>query len=179
MADFPDGLRQPDQRSCGAACLVAAHGLRNPGYEEQVDSQTRFSAEVLAMHRRVTSPSDVAGRMQLPWPRMFGTPPWAVERQLAASWDRPYATQLVRGTDRAATFARLAGAAAPAGLYVGSGWLPRHVVLVLDGDDEALRVYEPAGGRVERVDRDRFTAGELSLGGWDVAWFVIVPDVTR
>ena len=33
-ADFPDGLRQPDRRSCGAACLVVAVvfvGLRGAG----------------------------------------------------------------------------------------------------------------------------------------------------
>jgi hypothetical protein len=101
-----------------------------------------------------------------------------VERQLAASWDRRYRTDLVRGADPATTYSVLLGAAAPACLYVGNVWLPRHVVLVVGADDAALRVYEPAGGRVERVPRSRFTGGDLSLGGWDVPWFAVVP-VTR
>lgn len=174
MADFPSGLRQPDQRSCGAACLVAAHGLRNPDYAGQVSSQSGFGEAVLAMHRRVTSLSDATGRAQLPWPQMFGTPPWAVERQLAASWGRSYRTEVIRRSDRSAAYDVLAGSDAPAGLFVGNGWLPRHVVLVVEGDSAALRVYEPSGGRVERVTRSRFTGDDLSLGGWDVPWFAVV-----
>jgi hypothetical protein len=180
--DFPQGLRQPDRRSCGAACLVVAHALRHPAYAEQVDSPDGFRAEVLAMHRRVTSVADVSGRAQLPWPQALGTPPWAVARQLEGSTGVPHRTDLVRGADRVATYAALVGGGLPAALYVGQAWLPRHVALVLGADAHALRVYEPAGGRVERVTREAFLDGRLDLGGWDVPWFLVgpvAPPVTR
>ena len=59
-------LRQPDQRSCGAATLVMARAVQDPAYAEllldgrhPVTGHTllgtlseRFAAEVLAMHRR-------------------------------------------------------------------------------------------------------------------------------
>jgi hypothetical protein len=177
--EFPDGLRQPDQRSCGAACLVVAQGLRDPGYAERVRSAVGFRDEVLAMHRRVTSPVAVGGGAQMPWPQSLGTPPWAVANQLEGTSRVSHHTELVRRRDPAATYAWLAGGGFPAALYVGQSWLPRHVVLVIDGDDDALRVYEPSGGRVERVARESFAAGRLGLGGWDVPWFVVAPAVTR
>jgi hypothetical protein len=179
--DFPDGLRQPDRRSCGAACLVVAHALHHPGYAALVDSPGTFRTEVLAMHRRVTSPADVTGRAQLPWPQALGTPPWAVARQLEGSTGRDHDTTVVRAADPGSTYATLAAGGMPAALYVGQAWLPRHVVLVLEADADALRVYEPAGGRVERVPRASFLAGTLDLGGWDVPWFLVAPaaPVTR
>ncbi len=176
--DFPDGLRQPDRRSCGAACLVVAHALRNPAYAERVSDTAGFRTEVLAMHRRVTSPADVRGRAQLPWPQALGTPPWAVERQLAGTSGVPHRSRLVRWDDREAVHDALASGGLPAALYVGQAWLPRHIVLVLGADAEALRVYEPSGGRVERVPRAAFTADRLELGGWEVPWFTVAPALT-
>ena len=45
-------------------------------------SWRRSAAEVLALHKTVTSLRDTSGGMQLPWPPLFGTPPWAVARQM-------------------------------------------------------------------------------------------------
>lgn len=174
--DFPDGLGQPDRRSCGAACLVVAHALRHPGYAGRVSDPAEFRREVLAMHARVTSLADVRGRMQLPWPRALGTPPWAVVAQLEGTYDVPYRTRLLRRVGRPPA-SDLGGA--PAALYVGNRWLPRHVVLVLGGDDEALRVYEPFSGRVERVQRTALAERRLRLAGWDVPWLLVAPEVTR
>lgn len=175
MADFPDGLRQPDQRSCGAACLVAAQGLRDSAYRQRVSSPTAFRAEVLAMHSRVTSSVDVSGRVQPPWPQALGTPPWAVARQLGGTTGRDYTSLPVRWRDGGTAYDALVGHALPAAAYVGNAWLPRHVVLVVGGDAEALEVYEPASGRVVDVDRGRFADHRLDLGGWDVPWFTITP----
>ena len=177
--DFPEGLRQPDRRSCGAACLVVAHALRNPDYARRVDSPNGFRDEVLAMHRRATLPVDASGRMQLPWPRSLGTPPWAVERQLEGTSGVPHRTSLVRWRDRATSYDELVAGGLPAALFVGQALLPRHVVLVLAADREALRVYEPSGGRVEHVLRAAYVDGKLHLGGWDLPWFVVAPSLTR
>ena len=37
------------------------------------------------MHQRITGLADVSGKPQIPWPRKFGTPPWAVARQLSGT----------------------------------------------------------------------------------------------
>lgn len=175
MADFPDGLRQPDQRSCGAACLVAAQGLRDATYRARVSEPEVFRSEVLAMHHRVTSPVDVTGRVQPPWPQALGTPPWAVARQLSGTTGVAHRQVPVRWRDGEESYDALVGLARPAVLYVGSTWLPRHVVLVITGTDVALEVYEPASGRVVRVARARFVDQELALAGWDARWFSVLP----
>lgn len=176
MADFPDGLRQPDQRSCGAACLVAAQGLRDAAYRQRVSDPGSVRAEVLAMHARVTSSVDVAGHLQPPWPRALGTPPWAVANQLAGTTRVGYRSVPVRWRDGSAAYEELIGLAEPAALYVGNAWLPRHVVLVLEATEIRLRVYEPASGRTRHVGRDEFVDQELGLAGWDSRWFTVVPD---
>ena len=148
------GLRQPDQRSCGPSCLVVARMLLDPAYAAGV-SADNFDDEVLALHRTVTRPIDARGALQLPWPRALGTPPWAVARQLSAlDAERTYSARLTLRRGRA--FDRLATAAAPSVLYVGSRLLPRHVVLVVSAGDDWLRIYEPSRGSVVRVAREAF-----------------------
>lgn len=178
---FLDGpLRQPDQRSCGAAVLVVAELLRRPAWREVVATPLDFRREVLAMHHRVTSPVDLAGRLQLPWPRMIGTPPWAVARQLEATTGVDHRVRPALG-EPAAAYDRVEAAldrghVVP--VYVGSTWLPRHVVLAVEAVPDALRVYEPASGAVVRVSRERFVAERLDLAGWDRPWLTVAPRLT-
>ena len=176
----PGSLRQPDQRSCGASALVVARMVLDPAYADGVDAQ-RFRREVLDLHRRVTRPVDAAGRLQLPWPRALGTPPWAVARQLSSTGavDLPplrYRWRLV--LDRATAYDRVLAAVRagrPVALYVGNRWLPRHVVLAIGAREDALEVYDPASGRRESVPRDAFVAARLGLSGWGRPWFVVAP----
>ena len=177
-------LRQPDQRSCGAATLVAARMLRDPAYRRAMLSGPEvFAREVLALHRRVTGLVDVHGRPQLPWPRALGTPPWAVARQL--SWRSPagvYAVRLALGPARrraVETVVRAARAGDLAVLYVGSAWLPRHVVLVVGGDATTLRVYDPSPGIVRGVASHALVGGDGRFGSWDRLWFVVVPRTSK
>ena len=68
--------------------LVVERALRDEGYAHLLlagDLEARFRAEALGMHRRTTGLVSLAGRLQLPWPRALGTPPWAVAGQLAPS----------------------------------------------------------------------------------------------
>lgn len=176
MADAPLPA-QPDQRSCGATALVMARFLADPEYAARVAAPEAFRTEVLALHRRVTSSVDAAGRIQLPWPRLLGTPPWAVARHLSATTGTAYRVRHALW-HRDAVFDRVVAAVAaghPVALYVGNAWLPRHVVLAQGTLDRALRVYEPAGGRLVDVTRDAFAAGSLGLAGWDRPWFMVVP----
>ena len=178
MALFDEPLRQPDQRSCGAAVLVVHELLRRPAYAAAAGTPLDFRREVLAMHRRVTSPVDLAGRAQLPWPQALGTPPWAVARQVSATTGVAHGWHWA-GPDRSATFDRLVAEVAagrPVPAYVGSTWIPRHVVLAVSSPGaDALRVYEPSSGLLATVTRERFVASRLGLAGWDRPWFVVVP----
>lgn len=174
---FGQQLRQPDQRSCAATVLVVAQLLGDPSYGRFVGTPDAFRAEVLAMHRRVTSPADVRGRLQVPWPQALGTPPWAVAHQLEGTTGVAHDVRWVR-EDREAAYDEVVAATAgrhPVPLYLGSRWLPRHVVLALGEVEHALRVYEPSRGRLVDVPRPAFLAGMLDLAGWDTPWFSVLP----
>jgi hypothetical protein len=171
------GLVQPDQRSCGAAVLVAAQLLASPPAAGLAATPEWFRTEVLALHRQITSARDVSGRWQLPWPRLIGTPPWAVAHHLSAVTGQPHRTRLVVNRDTA--FEQILTAAtngSPVPLYVGNRWLPRHVVLVTGwGPEDALRCYDPARGAVVTVASEAFLSGWLELSRWDRSWFTILP----
>ncbi|QWF21135.1 hypothetical protein KM427_19630 [Nocardioides sp. LMS-CY] len=137
MTDWP---RQPDSRTCGPSVVVVArlldHGLPEPW--------PGFRDEVLAMHRRLNRW----------WPRALGTTPWAVARVLGGR---------VRRYRRADVLAALPRRVP---VYLGSRWLPRHVVLVLDERDGEPLAYDPARGVV----------APLSTSRWRHAWFAVLPD---
>lgn len=153
-------LRQPDQRSCGAASMRMARLLSFGLSTTAAD----FRTDVLALHRRLTGAHDARHRLQVPWSRAVGTPPWAVAHELSDIVGVPYRTSLTTSADRAR--APLSDRQRVAALYVGSRWLPRHVVLVLPGTP--LRCYEPASGWVLPVDLTG-----LHLAGWRQPWFVV------
>ena len=200
------GDQGPVQQSpvtCGSACLTVARMLVNPqfarwittGEGPRVDAPPgdteaeRFAAyERVVMHR--TNHLYAGGRrLNVPWPRTLGTPPWGAKKELEFGASRRgtrYAVEVLR-TDLAkrlrADHARLVDVVddgEPALLYVGNAVLPRHVVLVLPGDgDGVLDVYDPTTGLVTLLDADSFAARRLRLSGWDVPWFAVQPDGTR
>ncbi len=173
MAEQLAGLKQPDPRSCGPSSLVAARMLLDPAYAATV-TRANFDDEVLALHRQVTRSIDARGALQLPWPRAFGTPPWAVAHQLSTiDAERSYSARLVLNRSRA--YDRLAGADAPSVLFVGSRLLPRHVVLVIEGSPTSLRIYEPSKGALVTVTREAFLTARLGLAGWPKPWFTVTP----
>ncbi|MBJ7359402.1 hypothetical protein [Nocardioides sp.] len=185
MTDLPwSRMRQPDQRSCGPSSVVAARMLLDPAYADAVREapEDRFAADVLSTHRRATSPV-VAGRLQVPWPRALGTPPWAVARELSAvsgpgAPARRYGWRLSVFRPGAA-FDRVAAgvdSGRPVGLYVGNAWLPRHVVLAVGRASETgLWVYDPAKGARTEVTRAAVESRSLTLGRWDRLWFDVSP----
>jgi len=207
MPDLPEQpwelLKQPDQRSCGAASMVVARMLADPAYAAFLAGsegpvglafrrtvagdaalRERFKAETLAMHRRITGLADVSGRAQIPWPRTFGTPPWAVARQLsgtpAADGTLARYDWHVARSNLPAAYQRLLDAGNSdrvSAIFVGSTWVPRHVVLAVDATVRGtIHVYDPARGQVSELRRLAFLRGEIAIAGWDVAWFVVTPD---
>lgn len=173
---FRERLTQPDRVSCGATVLVVSQMILDHSYGEFIGAAPsvpdRFREEVLTMHRRVTATVD-RGHLQLPWPRSLGTPPWAVARQLGEREVRWIRTAAGPGYDAVVAATRRRQ---PVPVYIGSRWLPRHVVLALGEHDGALRFYEPARGRLMDVSRAEFASGRVGLAGWDHAWWAILPD---
>lgn len=169
-------LQQPDRRSCGASVAVMLEALRNDTYARRLlaGGDEEFDREVMAMHRRITGSVDAAGALQLPWLRMIGTPPWALARQLGRRSKRPrvVAARVRAGRAWAAMHASVVGGD-PVPAYVGSRWLPRHVVLAIEPLEDAVRMYDPASGRVLRVTREEWVEGRLLLAGWREPWWVI------
>ena len=159
------------------------HGAAAPPYF----ADERFAAYEQVVARRTNGLVGPNGRLQPPWPRALGTPPWGARHEIEYGASPP-------GTRYALVWTRLSGirrlgrlydhiwgevrAGRPVLLYVGNGWLPRHVVLALpgtaDGRDD-LDVYEPSIGRVVPLSRDAFVTRRLELAGWDVPWCLVSP----
>ncbi|WP_370287817.1 hypothetical protein [Nocardioides sp.] len=167
-------LRQPDPTTCGSACLVRLAMLRDPELAATLgEDPAGFASYALAVHRGTNSWRDPAGRVQVPWPRALGTTPWA----LARAWPTPTRVRAERRTGAGDLLARLHDdvAAGPVALYLGTRWLPRHVVLVHGTTRGALRCYEPSAGLDVEVpltpaDPARPLPG---LGRFQVPWFTL------
>jgi hypothetical protein len=127
--------RQPDNRTCGPSCVVVAEGLPGPWPD--------FGSRVLAMHRRLNRV----------WPRALGTTPWAVARELGGRVRRYRAAEVIGALPR------------PVPVYLGSRWLPRHVVLVLDERDGEPLAYDPARGVLAPIGTSR----------WKHTWWAVLP----
>lgn len=199
LARGDTGPRQQSAVTCGSACLTVARMLVDPAFAQWVATgrgareggpvgaspADRFAAYERIVHRRTNGLAAPGGGVSMPWPRWLGTPPWGAKDELeygAARRGSRYQVTLLRHEPpgaRAAAFDRLEAVLVdgqPALLYVGNGWLPRHVVLVLPGPGDALLdVYDPATGRVATRTRDDVASAHLALSGWDVPWFLVAP----
>ncbi|MDR7251570.1 hypothetical protein J2X46_000542 [Nocardioides sp. BE266] len=172
-------LQQPDRRSCGAASLVMARRLVDPHYAALVDDQATFAHEAATLHRRLTSLADAGGGWQVPWLRAIGTPPWAAARDLRLLTRVPYDVHPVRLGRQVWPHLATVAPDRPAVAYVGSRFLPRHVVLVTAVSDTAATTYEPSSGRLLTVARERWESEPLGLAGWALPWWVISPRSAR
>jgi hypothetical protein len=197
------GPVQQSPVTCGSACLTVARMLVNPIFArwilsgqgprgdapEGATEAERFAAYEKVVMGRTNRLVAAGGRLNVPWPRALGTPPWGARKELefgAARRGTDYRLEVLRPLWRRRlrrAYGRLLELVAdgePALLYVGSAALPRHVVLVLPGDgDSTLDVYDPGTGMVGSLDEGSFAARRLMLSGWDVPWFAVQPTGTR
>lgn len=169
MDDLPPGTllgRQVDGVTCGPSVLVVTAVLTGSGWPGAVAD--RFADAQRTAHRQ-------ANRL---WPRALGTTPWGMR-----AWLHRHAPAAGRYRIRPATSGALAevrDAEVPVPLLVGSGWLPRHWVLLLPpSGDGRWRVYEPGSGRVRAVDLELSGQGDPAavtrLLGWPRPWAVLLP----
>lgn len=164
----PGSLKQPDGVSCGATAVVAARMLHDPEYrpDDPGDTIRQLHGDLVALRS--------GGRLQLPWPRSLGTPPWALARELGLLTGSRPRTHLAR-LRPAASYDVLAARAAerPTGVYLGNRWLPRHVVLAVGSEAGSVTVFDPARGELVRVARRRWAEHEVGVAGWSHSWFVV------
>ncbi|MDN5744657.1 MAG: hypothetical protein L0H31_05990 [Nocardioidaceae bacterium] len=164
----PRELKQPDARSCGAASVLAARALLRGWRPEDAEK------DILAEHRLLTSSRSPRDRFQTPWPRALGTPPWALANALRALTGRHLATVIARPRPVIAYEVLCAQLAdRPVALYIGSRWLPRHVVLAVETTDDGVRVFDPAHGALVDVPQHRWGEQHIDVAGWNHLWFVI------
>lgn len=168
---FGPTLRQPDQTSCGAACVVVARLLRSA---DAAPTPQEFAQEVIDVHRRLVGTVDPSGRAQLPWPPALGTPPWAVARALGAEEGVAYRTRVARWSPSAAYATAVTSVAThPVAVYIGSALTPRHVLLAVSAGADGLSVYDPASGGLVMISQHAFTGASMHVAGWNVPWFVV------
>lgn len=152
--------------------------LREPDLAARAGDPEQWRALVLAAHQELTAPRDGRGRAQLPWPRLLGTPPWTLARALSDSGTAPDGTprrfrwlglrhrpELLRTLLSSATEDR------PVVVYVGSRWLPRHVLLVTAADAQSTTLYNPAVGGLHRLPA---AAWPGPASRWRTVWGVLV-----
>jgi len=160
----------------------------------------RFAEHEGEVMNRTNGIRAAGGKLNVPWPRALGTPPWGAEKELEFGAGRPgaaYAMRLVRLGSKDALhdayrdLMRLVREDLPALLYIGNAWVPRHVTLVLPGGDGGggaevgggvggsggggLDVYDPATGSVTELDPERFASRTLGIAGWNVPWITVQP----
>ena len=119
--------------------------------------------------------------LQVPWLHALGTPPWGAAHEMTRITGLRYRARYVgpdSPTARAAGYdavERTVAAGRTAPMFVGDRAVPRHVVLAVGHDDDALHLYEPASGDVVTLPRDRYVNGGFVVAGWTVPWAVVVP----
>lgn len=141
----PAGLRPPEKRFSGAACLVVANMLMDAEFGEFVVTgvhpasgwteigpvSQRFASQVLGMHRRVTGSEDTEQRKGVPWLDSVGIPPWTAASQLSVTsvrTQRPIRYLWYPASRRSGRalglVVRSLRREKPALVYLGSHWRP-------------------------------------------------------
>jgi hypothetical protein len=168
--------------------IDAAGGPADPRPQSE-----RFAEHERKVMSRTNGWRAADGSLNIPWPHAVGTPPWGAAKEMehgAAARGADYEMRVVglrSGKALRAVQADLVGLVRdglPALLYIGSTWMPRHVTLVLPGEEPAgeardaggaLNVYDPATGSVTELDPDRFASRTLGIAGWNVPWITVQP----
>ena len=169
-----------------AGWIVSGKSPRRPqGPDDPRSEAERFAEHEREVMNRTNGIYAAGGKLNIPWPQAFGTPPWGAKKELEYGAAQPGAAYRMRLVRLGSTAARrevhrdlvsLVREGLSALLYIGNTRLPRHVTLVLPGDGgKQLDVYDPATGSVTDLAPDRFAGRTLGIAGWDVPWITVQP----
>lgn len=175
---------QTNQQTCGVAALAAfsarLHEASNGPFARYCTLPPEALAQTQAdLHR-------LLARTGVPWPRFWGTAPWALARLAERASGVRHVIRLWN-EQTASDVDRMNAEGHDVFVYVGRGVIPRHVVLYL-GDSEAetadptrSRIFEPTSGRIFVTTRGTQPGGgQLSLapwGGWPRPLLAVLPDL--
>jgi hypothetical protein len=165
------GLRQRDGVSCGPAVAVVAGALLDPDYGADLTDPAWFDREQARVH-------GAANRI---WPRALGTTPLGMARTISGhgarhsvryGW-RPLRPGSVRADDMADVL-RAVTAGWPVAMLIGNV-IPRHWVLIVECDGDALRCFEPSSGEVVAVAAAAVRQAGLSGLGFSRTFAFVLP----
>lgn len=165
-------LRQRDGVTCGPSVALMAGALLDPrrhaALAEPDSGAALFAAEQVRVHADIN-------RI---WPRRLGSTPWGMARALTqqgATAGICYRWRLFRGRrDNLADVVAAAGAGRPVAMLIGAP-IPRHWVLIVDADADALTCYEPSSGELRSVDVAAVRGSRLTGLGYPRPLAFVLP----
>lgn len=173
--------KQVDPTTCGIAAIavLAARAKADPAYlSRSREGIIRTQEELHAL----------SARIGMPWPQALGTSPWAAARLARAATGLRH--RIVLGASMRLRSDEALSRGRDVLVYTGgwgsalSGWIPRHVVLLLAHRSTGrYAVFEPSSGRVLMVDPAGFFSGDeasrAALGFWRRPLIALVPEKAR
>lgn len=146
---------------------MVAGALLDGDYAARIGDPAWFAGEQARVHA-------AANRL---WPRALGTTPWGMAR--AIGWHGVghrvgYDWRLLRPPDDLADVGRAVRAHWPVAMLIGDV-LPRHWVLMVEGDDELVQCYEPSSGEVRSIPWRDVGRARLRGLGFPRAFAVVLP----
>ncbi len=181
-------LPQPDRHTCASSAMVLLRMLRDPTLAEEVlgspQPEVAFGRAATGVLHRTNGWLDARRRPQLPWPLRWGSRPAGLLRLLNAPEGygepgRRYRNRTIDPIDAGPMYDAIRAeveSGEPVLLFTGDRRWFKHTVLVVEATAEQLTVYEPTRGRLVRMGRPGFIAGELEALRWRTPWLVLLPD---
>jgi hypothetical protein len=116
----------------------------------------------------------VHGRVNILWPRALGTTPMAMAAAIGAGYRWRLCRELWRRRDSLDDVLAAVRSGRPVPMLVGRA-IPRHWVLIVDVDRDALGCYEPSSGDVRRVTAADVRSARLTGVGYPRAFAFVLP----
>lgn len=169
-------LRQRDGVTCGPSVAVMAGALLDRDYGTQLfaghppAAQQWFDAEQGRVHHAVN----------MVWPRALGTTPAGMARAIndrSRSRGLRYRWRPARRGDALADVSAALSAGLPVAMLIGAA-IPRHWVLLTEGDGSVFRCYEPSAGHLHAVPAAAIREARLEALGFPRAFAFVLPDLT-
>lgn len=167
-------VRQRDGVTCGPSVAVMAGALLDRDYGRALSSsaaQQWFDAEQGRVHQAVN----------MVWPRALGTTPAGMARAITERSKRSgvrYRWRPARRGDALTDVSAALSAGLPVAMLIGVA-IPRHWVLLTEGDESVFRCYEPSTGHLHAVTVEAIREARLGALGFPRAFAFVLPDQAK